>query len=61
MFSGQQYLCGPTRASILPPSGFINEPFAVNAGYMEKELPTIEKQSLQPDVYREGNDSAGAE
>lgn len=28
---------------------------------MEKELRTIEKQSLQPDVEREGNDSAGAE
>lgn len=27
--------------------------------HMEKELRTIEKQSLQPD--REGNDSAGAE
>lgn len=58
--SGQQYLCRPALPSF-PPVVLLMSSLLLTLVYTEKELRTIEKQSLQPDVYREGTDSAGAE
>lgn len=49
----------PTLAFILPLTDFICKCFAANLSYMEKQLRTIERRSLQPAVYREGKGRKG--
>lgn len=49
----------PTLAAFIPLTDFTNMSFAANVSYIEKEQRTMERKTLQPDVYGEGKDSAG--